>query len=266
GITEQKGKSPLELLKRYLREKKALIVLDNCEHLIEASAKLANSLLSSAPKLKIMASSREALGIKGEMSYPVPSLSLPDIKHLPVFEQLSQYEAVRLFIDRALLVARRFSVDASNAPFIAQICHRLGGIPLAIELAAARVQTLSVDQISVRLDDRFHLLTGGSRTLLPRQQTLRALIDWSYDLLSENERLLLQRLSVFAGAWTLEAAQQVCSDVERDNISPYDILDLLDQLVNKSLVVAVKDSSSEETRYRMLETIRQYARDRLSEA
>jgi len=123
-----------------------------------------------------------------------------------------------------------------------------------------------VDQISVGLDDRFHLLTGGSRTLLPRQQTLRALIDWSYDLLSENERLLLQRLSVFAGAWTLEAAQQVCSDVERDNISPYDILDLLDQLVNKSLVVAVKDSSSEETRYRMLETIRQYARDRLSEA
>ena len=265
GITEQSGK-PLDVLREYLRQKKSLIVLDNCEHLLEASANVANAILSVALDLKVLASSREALGVPGEMSYPVPSLSLPDIKQLPVVEQLSQYEAVRLFLDRALLVARRFSVDASNAPFIAQICHRLDGIPLAIELAAARVQTLSVDQISVGLDDRFHLLTGGSRTLLPRQQTLRALIDWSYDLLSENERLLLQRLSVFAGAWTLEAAQQVCSDVERDNISPYDILDLLDQLVNKSLVVAVKDSSSEETRYRMLETIRQYARDRLSEA
>jgi predicted ATPase len=265
GITEQSSK-PLEVLREYLRDKKSLIVLDNCEHLLEASANVANAILSVAPDLKVLASSREALGVPGEMSYPVPSLSLPDIKHLPVIEQLSQYEAVRLFLDRTLLVARHFSVDANNAPFIAQICHRLDGIPLAIELAAARVQMLSVDQISAGLDDRFNLLTGGARTLLPRQQTLRALIDWSYDLLSENEHLFLRRLSVFAGGWTLEAAQEVCSGEERETIQPYDVLDLLSQLVNKSLVVAVEGSQSGQVRYRMLETIRQYARDRLSEA
>ena len=263
GITEQSGK-PLEILREYLRDKKTLIVLDNCEHLLEASANVANAILSVAPDLKVLASSREALGVPGEMSYPVPSLSLPDIKHLPVIEQLSQYESVRLFIDRALLVARRFSVDASNAPFIAQICNRLDGIPLAIELAAARVQTLSVDQISAGLDDRFHLLTGGARTLLPRQQTLRALIDWSYDLLSENERLFLRRLSVFAGGWSLEAAEEIC--VGQDDTLSYNVSDFLSQLVNKSLVVVVEHSKSGETRYRMLETIRQYARDRLSEA
>jgi len=274
GITEQSGK-PLDVLREYLREKKFLIVLDNCEHLLEASAHVAHAILSVAPDLRVLASSREALGVPGEMSYPVPSLSLPDIKQLPVIEQLSQYEAVRLFIDRALLVARRFSVDANNAPFIAQICHRLDGIPLAIELAAARVQMLSVDKISAGLDDRFYLLTGGARTLLPRQQTLRALIDWSYDLLSENERLFFRRLSVFAGSWTLEAAEEVCSDSDLLPVNSEqtghrllvtDILDLLNQLVNKSLVVVVKDSPSGETRYRMLETIRQYTHDRLAEA
>jgi predicted ATPase len=263
GISEQSGK-PLEVLKEYLREKKSLIVLDNCEHLLEASANVANALLNVAPDLKIVASSREALGVRGELSYPVPSLSLPDIKHLPVIEQFSQYEAVRLFIERASLVSPHFSVDAQNAPFLAQICHRLDGIPLAIELAAARVRMLSVEQISKRLDDRFRLLTGGARTLLPRQQTLRALIDWSYDLLSEQERLFLRRLSVFADDWTLEAAEEVC--VGQDDILPYDVLDLLSQLVNKSLILFVEHSQSGETRYRMLETIRQYARDRLLEA
>jgi predicted ATPase len=275
GITEQSGK-PLDVLREYLRQKKSLIVLDNCEHLLEASAHVANAILSVAPELKVLASSREALGVPGEMSYPVPSLSLPDIKNLPVIEQLTQYEAVRLFLDRALLVARRFSVNASNAPFIAQICHRLDGIPLAIELAAARVQTLSVDQISAGLDDRFHLLTGGARTLLPRQQTLRALIDWSYDLLSEPERTFLCCLSVFAGGWTLEAAEEVCSkqspvNIEQSETADHrllstEILDLLSQLVNKSLVLVVEHSQSGERRYRMLETIRQYARDRLLEA
>jgi predicted ATPase len=265
GITEQSGK-PLELLRDYLREKRSLIVLDNCEHLLEASANVANVLLSAAPGLKVLASSREALGVKGEALYPVPSLSLPDLKHLPVIEKFSQYEAVRLFIDRALLVAPHFSVDNDNAPFIAQICHRLDGIPLAIELAAARVKMLSVEQISARLDDRFRLLTGGARTVLPRQQTLRALIDWSYDLLSDQERLFLRRLSVFAGGWTLEAAEAVCSSREGDAIQSYDVLDLLSQLVNKSLVVVVEHSQSGEARYHMLETIRQYARDRLLEA
>lgn len=267
GIIEQPGKTPLEVLKEYLHEKQMLIVLDNCEHLVSASAQVVNALLNAAPKLKIMASSREALGVKGEASYPVPSLSLPDLKHLPEFDQLSQYEAVRLFIDRALLVAPHFVVDKDNAPHIAQICYRLDGIPLAIELAVARIKMLSVEQISTRLGDRFRLLTGGARTALPRQQTLRALIDWSYDILTENERLLLRRLSVFAGGWTLEAAEEVCVGVERDTISPYDILDLLTQLVNKSLVVVIAEGSqSGETRYRMLETIRQYAREKLLEA
>jgi len=264
GVQEQQGKTPLEVLKEYLHEKQALIVLDNCEHLVSASAEVVNTLLNAAPKLKILASSREALSVKGEMSYPVPSLSLPDIKHLPVIEQLSQYEAVRLFIDRVLLVAPHFVVEKDNAPHIAQICYRLDGIPLAIELAAARVKMLSVEQISKRLDDRFRLLTGGARTALPRQQTLRALIDWSYDILSENERLLLRRLSVFAGGWTLEAAEEVC--VGQDDTLPYDVLDLLTQLVNKSLVVVIEYSQSGETRYRMLETIRQYTREKLQEA
>ena len=267
GINEQPSKTPLEILKEYLHEKKLLIILDNCEHLIEASAKVTNSLLNAAPHLKIMVSSREALGVKGELSYPVPSLSLPDVKHLPTIEQLSRYEAVQLFIDRAQLVAPHFVVDKDNAPFIAQICYRLDGIPLAIELAAARIKMMSIEQISQRLNDRFRLLTGGARTALPRQQTLRALIDWSYDILTENERLLLQRLSVFAGGWTLEAAEEICAGVERDTISPYDVLDLLTQLVNKSLVVVIAEGSqSGETRYRMLETIRQYAREKLLEA
>jgi len=262
GTQEQQGKTPLDVLKEYLQEKQTLIVLDNCEHLVSASAQVVNALLRAAPKVKVLASSREALGVRGELSYPVPSLSLPDIKHLPVIEQLSQYEAVRLFIDRTLLVAPHFVVDKENAPHIAQICYRLDGIPLAIELAAARVKVLSVDQISKRLDDRFRLLTGGARTALPRQQTLRALIDWSYDLLTENERLLLCRLSVFMGGWTLEAAEEVCAG---EGIDSYAVLDLLSQLLNKSLVVVIDKSRSDETRYRMLETVRQYAREKLLE-
>jgi len=259
GISEQPNKTPLEILKEYLHKKKALILLDNCEHLVTASAQVTNALLNAAPGLKILASSREALGVKGEASYPVPSLSLPDPKHLPAIDQISQYEAVRLFIDRALLVAPHFDVDKDNALFIAQICYRLDGIPLAIELATARIKMMSVEQISARLDDRFRLLTGGARTALPRQQTLRALIDWSYDILTENERLLLQRLSVFAGGWTLKAAEDVCAG---DGIESYEVLDLLTQLVNKSLVVVIEHSQSGETRYRMLETIRQYAREK----
>lgn len=271
GVNEQAGRASIELLKEYLHQKTSLIVLDNCEHLIEASARVTDILLSAAPDLKMLVSSREALGLKGELAYPVPSLSLPDLRNLPIAEQLSQYEAVRLFIDRASLISPHFVVDRDNAPFIAQICHRLDGIPLAIELAAARVKVLTVEQISSRLDDRFRLLTGGARTALPRQQTLRALIDWSYDILSENEQLLLRRLSVFAGSWTLETAEAVCSG---DGIESYDVLDLLSQLVNKSLVVVMERSGSRvkspsaqaPLRYRMLETIRQYGREKLLEA
>ena len=260
GLSETAGKAPVEILKEYLHEKTSLIVLDNCEHLIEASAKVANVLLNAAPELKILASSREVLGVHGEAAYPVPSLSLPDLKHLPAIEQLSQYEAVRLFIDRALLVQPHFAVTNENAPAVAQICHRLGGIPLAIELAAARLRILSAEQIASRLDDRFRLLTGGARTSLPRQQTLRAMIDWSYDLLAENEKLLFHRLAVFAGGWSLELAEQICSD---DKLNSFDILDMLGHLVDKSLVAVDEDKTG--TRYHILETVRQYAREKLFE-
>jgi len=251
-----------------LRAKAALLILDNCEHLIDACAKFADAILRAAPKLKILATSRETLSIAGETVYRVPSLSLPPIQ-LPTanFQSLSQYESVRLFIDRALAVQTDFIVTNANAPAVAQICYRLDGIPLAIELAAARIKMLSVEQVAERLDDRFRLLTGGSRTALPRQQTLRALIDWSYSLLTEEERILLRRLSVFAGGWTLEAAERVCESVEVWEQPPHSYtptLDLLAHLVDKSLVVF--DQHESESRYRMLETIRQYSREKLVES
>jgi predicted ATPase len=258
GIPEQLGLSVLQSLQDYLHEKKLLLMLDNCEHLIRACAGIANTLLSHSPSLTILATSREALGVPGEMLWHVPSLSLPDIKQLPALERLSQYEAVQLFIERATLVQPHFQVTNENAPAIAQICFRLDGIPLAIELAAARVRALEVDQIYKRLDDRFRLLTGGSRMVLERHQTLRAAIDWSYNLLPIDEQLLLCRLSVFAGGWTLEAAEQVCAGDH--NVSSYDVLDLLTHLVDKSL--AILDRSQ----YRMLETTRQYAHEKLLEA
>ncbi len=261
GISEQSDKPALDVLQEYLQPRKLLLVLDNCEHLIANAAAVANAILSAAPDVKILASSREALGVKGELSWHVPSLSLPDPKKLPELEALTQYESVRLFIDRAILVNSHFTVTKDNAPAIAQICFRLDGIPLALELAAARVKMLSVDQISSRLDDRFRLLTGGARTALPRQQTLRAMIDWSYDLLSENERLLLRRLAVFTGGWTLELAEQICPD---ETIDQVEILDMLGRLVDKSLVAVYESITG--TRYRILETIRQYAREKLFES
>ncbi len=191
GVAEQQDQSTLQSLIDTIREKKLLIILDNCEHLIEASAKVAYTLLNSAQRLTILASSREALSVKGEMVWYVPSLAFPDIKRLPNIEQLSHYEAVRLFMDRAILVQPHFHMTNDNAFVIAQICVRLDGIPLAIELAAARVKSLSVDQIAARLDDRFRLLTGGSRTALPRQQTLRAAMagPWMGQKPSPRERM-----------------------------------------------------------------------------
>jgi predicted ATPase len=262
GIQTQQGNTVLETLIDFSREKTALLILDNCEHLIEACARLVDSLLNAAPNLKILASSREALGVKGEQAWRVPSLSIPDVKHLPAVDQLLQYEAVRLFIDRALLVQPHFVVTNENAPAVAKVCSRLDGIPLALELAAARLRALNVEQVAMRLDDSFRLLTGGTRTALPRQQTLRALIDWSYDLLSENERTLLRRLAVFSGGWVLEAAEQVCSD---ENIQTDEVLDLLDHLVDKSLVV-MEAGGGQETHYRYMETVRQYAREKLFES
>ena len=256
-IGDQPGLTSLQLLTNYLQEKELLLILDNCEHLIEATASLAKTLLDNAAGLKILATSREALGVNGELTWHVPSLSLPDIKQLPPIEALTQYEAVRLFIDRATLAQPHFMVTRDTAPAIAQICSRLDGIPLAIELATVRVKALSVDQISERLDDRFRLLTGGSRTALPRHQTLRAAIDWSYNLLSDPERILFRRLAVFAGGWRLDTAEQVCA-VEADEL---DVCDLLGHLVDKSLVIM--DDSAGEVRYRMLETTRQYAQEKL---
>ena len=212
GVREDQGRPLIAALQDHLEAKTMLLLLDNCEHLLEACAQLADVLLHACPHLKILVSSREALGMAGEVSFRVPSLSLPDPQHLPSLESLTQYDSVRLFIERAVAVKSDFVVSNENAPAVAQVCSRLDGIPLAIELAAARVKGLSVEQISQRLDDRFRLLTGGSRTALPRHQTLRAMIEWSYDLLSEAERALLRRLAVFVGDWTLEAAEAVCAE------------------------------------------------------
>lgn len=247
-----------DLICNYLQSRKVLLILDNCEHLIDACAHLVDQVLRKCKQVKVLASSREALGVAGEMAWHVPSLSLPDQDHLPSPEQLSQYAAVRLFIDRATLIQPHFQVSKENAPAIAQVCARLDGIPLALELAAARVNVLSIEQISKRLDDRFRLLTGGSRTALPRQQTLRAMIDWSYNLLSEQESLLFRRLSVFVGGWSLEAAEAVCAG---DGLEADLVLDLLSQLVNKSLISMTEEEG--ECRYHRLETIRQYTREKL---
>jgi len=278
GVREQPGRPLFDVLADYLRYKQLLLILDNCEHLIEACARLAADLLQASPKLKMIASSREALGIAGEATFSVPSLSLPRVPPgntgLPTVDELAQYEAVRLFVERASGALPAFRLTDANAPVVAQICRRLDGIPLAIELAAARVKVLKVEQIAARLDDRFRLLTGGSRTALPRQQTLRALIDWSWDLLSETERALIRRLSVFVGGWTLEAAEAVGGDPEPAALDkpsgspllpPEEVLDFLSQLVNKSLVVVDSDQEAE-ARYRLLESIRQYARDKLLES
>ena len=246
---------PLKVLVHdYLREKELLLILDNCEHLIEASAEVADELLHVAANIKIVASSREALGINGETVYRVPSLSLPDEVEFRK-ETAMGYESVQLFVERASQANRKFQLSDENAPAIIQICRRLDGIPLAIELAASRITAFSLEQIAKRLDDRFKLLTGGSRTALPRQQTLRALIDWSYDLLEHPEKALLRRLSVFAGGWTFEAAEMICNNV--------DVLEYLPRLINKSLVVI--NDEGYEPRYSLLETIRQYARDKLLE-
>ena len=259
GLREAgESKSSLaELLVEHFRSRKALLVFDNCEHLIEATAHLADLLLQSCNNLFILASSREALGIKGELAYRVPSLDIPDTASDR--DSLLKSESARLFIERALEASPDFSLTPNNAATVAQICRRLDGIPLALELAAARIKMMTVEEIAKRLDDRFRLLTGGMRTALPRHQTLRAMIDWSYNLLSEQEQTLFRRLAVFVGGWTLEAAESVCSgaDIESENV-----LDLMAQLINKSLVIVA--GVEHESRYRRLETIRQYAREKLS--
>jgi len=258
GLIEQTGLSPVNILTDFLQGKRTLLILDNCEHLIHACAQLAETLLHACPDLHILATSREALSIAGETLYRVPSLTTPDPIHVTV-DTLSNYESIQLFVERAQSTLAGFILTEKNAPAIAQVCRDLDGIPLALELAAARVKLLRVEEIAARLVDRFRLLTDGSRTALPRHQTLRAMIDWSYDLLSEPERILLRRLSAFAGGWSLEAAESVCAG---EGIEMDEVLDLMTQLVNKSLII-IERQQGQETRYRMLETIRQYAHDKL---
>ncbi len=209
-VKEEPGCPLMETLVRFVRDKQMLVILDNCEHLGQACAGLAAQLLQAAPRLKILATSRECLHISGETTLPVPPLTIPDPHQVISLKTLTMVEAVRMFIERAVAAQPAFQMTDHNAPAVAEICCHLEGIPLAIELAAARVRSLAVENIAEHIGDRFRILTGGDRTALPRHQTLRALIDWSYDLLGEPERVMLRQLSVFAGGWTLEAAEAVC--------------------------------------------------------
>jgi len=255
GLKEEAGRPLLSTLTDHLRGKKILLILDNCEHLVQASAQLADALLRACPDVHILATSREMLGVAGERALVVPSLSMPtDFRNLKDFGSLTQYEAVRLFVERAVTVMPDFALTQENIVVVAQICQRLDGIPLALELAAARLRMLPVEQIAARLNDAFRLLTGGSRTALPRHQTLQALIDWSYELLTHTEQVVFRRLAVFAGGWTLEAAEAVCAGEE---IELNEVFDLLAHLLDKSLALAEEHSKT--ARYHMLETIRQYA-------
>jgi predicted ATPase/DNA-binding XRE family transcriptional regulator len=274
NVTETGGQSVEENLIFYLRSKQAVMLVDNCEHLIDAAAQLAEKILRSCAAVQILATSREPLNIPGEANFHVPPLSLPKGTDSAI-QTVVGHEAVQLFLERARSIQPSFGLTEANAPIITRICRQLDGMPLAIELAAARLAVLDVGQIAARLDDRFNLLTSGSRTALPRHQTLRAVIDWSYDLLSEQEKILLRRLSIFSGGWTLEAAEKVTADdmMERGReadphtpqlrIAVAEILDLLSHLVSKSLIMVERQPGSE-LRYRMLETVRQYARKKLA--
>jgi len=257
SIPEEPGRPLTQTLCAHLRQHKLLLVLDNCEHLVSACASLANAVLRAAPDVKIIATTREALRIPGEQTYPVLPLTVPDRKS--GLDVLAKSEAVQLFVERVRLQKPGFVLTDRDAVGIAELCARVEGIPLALELAAARVRALSVDVIATRLDDRFRLLTGGDRTGLPRQRTLRALIDWSHELLTDAETTLFRRLAVFAGGFTLEAAEAVGHD---DGPDAADVLDTLMHLVEKSLVE--RDAAGD--RYRLLETVRQYALERLDTA
>ena len=263
GLREESGRPLVEMVAEHLSSRTLLLVLDNCEHLAAACASLVQALLASAPGIRILATSRQGLGVPGETLWRIPSLSVPDPGGAPLNRQaLSRYEAVRLFLDRAAAVQPSFALTDQNAWTVAQICGRLDGIPLAIELAAARVKVLPAQQILSRLEDRFRLLTSGSSGTLERQQTLRAAVDWSYDLLTEKEQQLFQRVSVFAGGLSLEGAEAVCSG---NGIAEEEILDLLAHLVDKSLLTP-EEGCEGSARYRLLETLRAYGKERLERA
>jgi non-specific serine/threonine protein kinase len=258
GIREQPGQNTADVLATALGSRRMLLVLDNCEHLLLTCAQFADHLLRTCPELRILATSREALRIGGETIWRVPPLSTPSNRETRTDHQIGDYEAVRLFVERANAAAPPFELRDNNSKCVAELCARLDGVPLAIELAAARVPALGLEDLVSRLDDSLRLLTGGSRTALPRQQTLRSTLDWSYGLLTEPERMLFRRVAVFASVWTLPAAEKVCSG---GGIADSDVLDLLTALVAQSLVLVERVAG--ETRYRMLETVRQYAAEKL---
>jgi predicted ATPase len=267
GIREHPERSLTATLLAYFHPRELLLILDNCEHVISACARLTADLLGSCPQLRILATSREALTIAGEIVFSVPPLTFPDphdlheAGHLPSVERLKHYEAIQLFLERASLALPTFTLTGQNAPAIVRICQRLDGMPLAIELAAARVRVLSVEQIAARLEKSFQLLSGGSRAVPPRQQTLEATMDWSYALLTSAEQSLFQRLSVFAGSFTLEAAEAICG---AGGLEPREVAGLLFNLVNKSLLGV--EHRGGEARYRLLETLRRYGQEKLDDS
>ena len=258
GIAEQPGRTMIETLAGALQTRQILLVLDNCEHLLDGCAALVERLLTACDGPRVLATSREPLGMDGELIWRVPPLAVPEPSAATSNADLTDYGAVRLFTDRARLVQPSFALTEDVAPAVVEICRRVDGIPLAIELAAARVPFLTVGEIAARLDDQLGLLTHGRRTAVPRQRTLRATVDWSYDLHSERERALLRRLAVFAGGWTLEAAESVCRG---DGLDRAEILELLSRLVDASLVVVAEQTG--QARYRLLEPVCQYARGQL---
>ena len=268
GAPEVPGQPALDTVRAFLADKEILLLLDNAEHLVDAVAGIADRLLSAAPRLRILATSREALAVTGEAVLQLRSLSCPvvvsgryggDVVDADAVDAAAGTEAVRLFLDRASTVDPDFALAETNVTAVSEICRRLDGIPLAIELAAARVSVMSPDEIARRLGDRFRLLAGGRRTAVPRQQTLHALIDWSWDLLTEDDRVLLRRLSIFAGGWTIGRAARIVGD-DAEPLDEVELLDRLTRLVDRSLVIVDRGAS---TRFRMLETIRQYAREKL---
>jgi predicted ATPase/DNA-binding XRE family transcriptional regulator len=260
GVREQPGRAVQETLVANLQQRHLLLVLDSCEHMVQVCAQLAEALLRGCDRLRILTTSRESLRVTGETVWRVRSLSLPSQRDERPIDEVARSEAGRLFVERAQAALPEFALDERRARAIADVCRRLDGIPLALELAAARVRLLDVEQIAARLDDRFRLLVGGVRTAPPRQQTLRAAVEWSYELLTESERRLFERLAVFASGWTLEGAEVVRSG---DGLEHDDVLEQLGQLVDKSLVIA--DSTADgAVRYRMLETLREYAHERLA--
>jgi predicted ATPase/class 3 adenylate cyclase len=259
GMTQGQASRVDEAIVEWLKRKKLILVLDNCEHLVETIASLADSIVRRSPDVRILATSRQVLGIDGEIVYSLSPLAVPSDPSGMQTADVQQFGAIALFVERASAAYTRFSVTDSAMPVIAEICRRLDGIPLAIELAAARVKILTIPNLAKRLDDRFKILTGGSRSALPRQKTLTALIDWSYDLLSPQERSMLARVSIFAGGFGLDAATAVCAG---EGIDESDVLDLLSSLTDKSLIVA--DTARERERFRLLESTRAYSMEKLT--